>query len=132
MNRELFKKIHDVISVNPESFDMTAWEEGDGTLCGTSRCIAGWAVSIAADAPIYNPVKGADQHFYSPPVVDLVERMGLDPDDASIPLIAERLLGLTERQANLAFYRFDNERMAQFVKAAADGDTDRCTELLEP
>lgn len=130
MNRELFQKIHDVISVDPESFEMTSWET-DGTLCGTTRCIAGWAVSIAADGPVFNPdYEAPNARVYSGEVYALAESMGIGTAGLSVPCLAERLLGLSEHQANAVFFNFDNARMAEYVEAAANGDTDRCARLL--
>ncbi len=39
-NRELFQKIHDQITGHPETHNQDSWE----SLCGTTRCVAGWAV----------------------------------------------------------------------------------------
>lgn len=44
MNRELFEKVKAKILAVPDQFDMGDWEdEGE---CGTTRCIAGWALAI--------------------------------------------------------------------------------------
>ena len=74
-NTELFKKIRDQIKRDPQSFDMKNWgfspaeaaeEEGDwdhdyydvntrqvetipASECGTTRCVAGWAVHFEAE-----------------------------------------------------------------------------------
>lgn len=131
MNRELFQKIHDVISVSPEKLEMTFWEDSEA-LCGTTRCIAGWAVSIAAESPIYNPrfVPGLSEPMYTPEVNRLFEQFGLD-GYATVPDVARVLLGLDDETAARVFYRFDNELMAEYVKAAAEGDEVRCNEILE-
>jgi hypothetical protein len=45
------KRVLAQIENEPGSFDMDSWEEGlydeDGKQCGTTRCIAGWAVYFA-------------------------------------------------------------------------------------
>jgi hypothetical protein len=55
-NRELFKKIYDQITTHPEHHWQDVWEaevsefdsrrSGD-PLCGTARCVAGWALHLS-------------------------------------------------------------------------------------
>lgn len=46
INTELFQKIYDQISQHPETHDQATFEYRDIS-CGTTRCVAGWAVAIA-------------------------------------------------------------------------------------
>lgn len=64
MNIELMEKVRDTIArTDPKHFDMTSWVdqigdkwlEDDGTHiaeCGTSMCIAGWAIHLDNDEPL--------------------------------------------------------------------------------
>jgi hypothetical protein len=51
MNKKLFERIAAVIEQAPEDFDMSSWEgrrrNEDGEICGTTHCIAGWAIVLS-------------------------------------------------------------------------------------
>lgn len=47
MKIELLEKIKDRITVEPHRFDMGLYFSDDSNLCGTTACIAGWAIILA-------------------------------------------------------------------------------------
>jgi len=47
MNPEMLDKLTKVIAKNPDRFDMAEWQAG----CGTTCCIAGWALVFAGYKP---------------------------------------------------------------------------------
>jgi hypothetical protein len=44
VNGELGRKIRDHVTTYPKQLNMTAWGEVNDDYCGTSACIAGWAL----------------------------------------------------------------------------------------
>lgn len=52
MNVELFRRIEAIVRTSPNLLDMLHWE-GQPNPCGTTRCIAGWAVALTVDGPVY-------------------------------------------------------------------------------
>jgi hypothetical protein len=94
LDTELFRKIHAQITARPEthSQDSFEWDDNEGeersdgvTLCGTTRCVAGWAL-----------------HFYAPEqsIYDTARELGEPLDLAEV---AKELLGLTYGQAEELF-----------------------------
>jgi hypothetical protein len=53
LNTELFKKIHEVVSANPQRHDQATWEGQSVGDCGTTRCVAGWAVHLATGQKVF-------------------------------------------------------------------------------
>lgn len=83
VNVELFRKIRDRIAQYPESFDMNNWEAvGEGTGCGTTRCVAGWALFY---------------HHGETPLHEIVPRVSYSVDAAEV-------LGIDARTADGLFY----------------------------
>ena len=120
MNTELFKKIHDVIRVEPDKLDMHTWENPSSD-CGTTRCIAGHAIAETTGFPVFD-------YFgrFSPETVDLADSLGVD---VHVPSIADALLGL-DGDGGLVFYLRDHEA-AKFVRLAALGLDDQALEYLD-
>lgn len=83
INVEAFKVIRDVAINDPDSFDMSIWEgmfetwddDDEPTHCGTTRCIAGWALYNAGQ-PIYNDA-GYDHQIPA----RAAKVLGITPDD---------------------------------------------------
>jgi len=125
MNTELFAKIHEVITVEPRLFDMTTWE--DTNACGTTRCIAGWAVHLNTNQPLYTQF--GDLHES---VAELSESLGIEVIggyNSDFQNIARELLGLDAWTAARVFYISDT-RAKQFVELAANGYEDEALSLL--
>lgn len=125
-NRELFQKIHDVISVQPESFEMDSWEDRDAD-CGTTRCVAGWAISLTTQTDLG---EGSRSH---PAVLALAERHGIYLPRVSAPYsaLARKLLGLSPDEAGYLFYT-DEETAAEIVKLMAGGQFEQASALMAP
>lgn len=105
MNVQLFKKIHDQITLQPETHDQWSWEAFDYDSCETTRCVAGWAVHFAA---LDEGVSVADgtwnfRHQYA-------QRHGLHSPHT--PDVARHLLGLSVDGAERLFYADDEEARA--------------------
>lgn len=111
MNTELFRKINDIIQPRPGKLFMGNWEEGTG--CGTTRCVAGWAIYLETGAPLYDLHSGE----LSPETRALAERLNVADD---IEIIGGALLGLDVDQRQL-FY-VDNDEALMAVAEAAAGD----------
>lgn len=132
-NTELFAKVRDAINAESAGvgFDMSTWEGLSASAvpeaaCATTRCVAGWAISLTLDAPLHS---GRDQYGYkviSTPVVDLMRELELDADDFAGA--AAELLGLNDEEGELFYASEDVAR--RFVEAAADGNDDVAREIL--
>ena len=66
LNIPLFQKIHAQITRDPGSHDQGSWEAvGE---CGTTRCIAGWALHFEAHGDVYKRNahgRGSPARFHS-------------------------------------------------------------------
>lgn len=113
MNIELFRKIDEVIQNTPEKHYQGTWETI--TACGTTRCIAGWAVALTTNAPLFNR--------YGNPTYETLRisrEFGLS-DGSNIGAIGRRLLDLTPQQAGRLFLT-DDETARDAVRCFAAGD----------
>lgn len=129
VNRELFQKIHDVISVRPAEHDQTDWE-WDGGSCGTTRCVAGWAVHLTTGEPLY---AGGVGITLRPETVDLALGHGVDGEadvNKLIPVTAQRLLGLDDDLAQRLFFYVSNEAARKVVRAFAEGRDHEAASIL--
>lgn len=122
MNTELFRKIDDRISAEPDGFDMYSWEN-QNAVCGTTRCAAGWAIYLTTGKPLFSP-----DHTLHDSVNELAERLGLDSRRDSISDIADRLLGLNGEGRH--FFHTDDETGAEFIALAAEGREAEALALL--
>lgn len=137
MNRELFKKIDDRITLTPARLDMESWETqpADRTECGTTRCIAGWAIYETTGQPLYvTDERGAIRQH--PSLVALAERLGTviwgkgtDVQEVNIPALAMKLLDLPRAHRHL-FYTDDDIAVA-YVKAVVEGRNIDAERLLD-
>ncbi len=128
MNQELFKKIDGIITPAPELLHMDSWEEDN--VCGTTRCITGWAIYLTTGAPLY----GRDGH-QSGATLALARRLGVEVKEAiagreyvEIDELGAAVLELAPAE-KAAFY-VDNDRGARFVELAAAGDEEGARSLL--
>lgn len=137
MNRELFKKIDDIITPDPAKLDMGSWEEwADDPECSTTRCIGGWAVTLTTGKPLYVRTE-AGLYRQHPSVIELARRLGTTVwglaegsyEEANIPKLAARLLDIPSSHRTL-FYSED-EVGAAYVKAVAEGRDADAGRLLD-
>ena len=120
MNIELFKKVKAQFDAEEASLHMANWEAQGDPVCGTTRCLAGWGISLTTNAPLYTwrETGGWSQIVdLSPETVALADQRGLNHD---IPQIAGHLLGLTAHEENV-FY-MDEGTVFEFIDLVASGD----------
>lgn len=126
MNTELFKKVHKSITLEEGlKFNMGSWEsftpEGqEPSECGTTRCVAGWAVYETIGVPLFNG-KGS----WSDEYLNLEMHYGAH----SIVNVACKLLDIDLEVGNQLFYA-DEDVAEQFVKFAAEGDEEMAMYVL--
>lgn len=113
-NIELLTKIRDLVKLAPQKLDMDYWsaipfdvvELDDGSQarvsCGTTQCIAGWAVQLQGYQFLVGPGNSDDGVYYPESCLAEDGRV-VDIFDA-----ARQLLGLTECEADLLFINVEN------------------------
>ncbi|BCP41489.1 hypothetical protein MINTMi27_15820 [Mycobacterium intracellulare] len=130
-NIELLTKVRDLIEADQKLLDMSLWaripfdsvDTSEGPIkveCGTTGCIAGWAVQQAGDKLF---VQSEDRHldydtgeaFYS--VSHSVAKNGRVCD---IEVRARKLLGLTRDEADYLFF-VENNQVVDLLSALIDG-----------
>lgn len=131
MNTELFKKIHDIIQTDPEGFDMWTWEglkDYEHPACGTTRCVAGWAVHFASgEGGLY--IVG-ERVEWTPGVLALAERLGVDfAGRRPVADLGLKVLGLERGDRKL--FHTDEKTAAEFVRLAAQGDDEAARAVLD-
>lgn len=124
-NIELFKQINEIISTQPDRHDQGTWES-QSSACGTTRCVAGWAVHLTVKADLFT----LDDDGYattSPEVRALAaqQNRGGISKSRSIPRIARELLGLTADEATVLFFYADEEEAREVVGMIAAGQVGR-------
>jgi len=124
VNRELFKKINDVIGgphgLYLDKFNMTIWEGVES--CGTTRCVAGWAINLTTGEPLFN-----GRGKFSGATERLAESMGLAGVD--LEEMGARLLDLG--MADRTIFYSDEWTAAEFVRLAAEGDEEGARRVNE-
>lgn len=119
INTEMFQKVYDQITQHPETHYQGTWENGyggyDDDECGTTRCVAGWAVAFA---------KGWENE-------SILGRCGLGvmlPDGSGrhmspVGAVAADILGLDLTEAYELFYDTNNaEAVEACLRYANKGD----------
>lgn len=124
-NRELFQKIHMVIEVQPDALAMDSWEDREAD-CGTTRCVAGWAVSLTTRTDL------TEGWRFHPAVLALAGEHGI-PCEIGVPYpkLARKLLGLSRDEAATLFYT-DEELAAEIVRLVAEGQFEQASALMVP
>ncbi|HKZ21197.1 MAG TPA: hypothetical protein VJQ57_13940 [Acidimicrobiia bacterium] len=123
INTERFRKIQEQIEREPESLDMVSWEDHRPPFrtCGTTRCVAGWAVFNETGQPLFT-----EQHDLSGPTLLLAAQLGIPEGfhrvGSVVSAIAEKLLGLDEEDAETLFHSVPNGVAVKIVAAFARGD----------
>lgn len=103
LNIDLFRKVHEQITAFPQTHDQSTYmfvDESDRTVCGTTHCIAGWAVVLDAGVArvenkdhYYELVEAANEKFSA------YDQFG----DVSSWAAGRALLGLSEDEAAVLF-----------------------------
>lgn len=131
LNKQLAQKVLDQIETDPESFDMDTWEtvgvEGiprsnpyfdpatgrhrSTEYCGTTRCIAGWAIYFAAQE------RGIDTNRPLWNVhADLAVEVGLEPRISDYANFGALLLGLGGTELFFDSDRDGYKRLKRLIK----------------
>lgn len=87
-NEELFRQVAEAIETKPELYNQGGWYYMDDDDCGTTCCIAGWAVAISQFNG--NTLQAATKYYNS--------------DDFNISVEAREALGLTAAEARDLFH----------------------------
>lgn len=81
MNTKLLLKVKAAILAEPLKFDMAAWFAPEKkSPCGTTACIAGWAISLDRKWKRLKPGLSQMRHFYFRPEKLAGEAIGIDFD----------------------------------------------------
>lgn len=102
--KELAQKILDQITEHPETHDQDTWENVFGE-CGTTYCIAGWAVA-------FNARSTEDRSTYQARIL-LADELGLT---AHWSTLGQELLGLDDQEAEDLFYSGTEEAPAMLAE----------------
>lgn len=127
-NIELLTRVRDYIAVNPQSLDMDIWatlkdvvEFKDGQAkvsCGTTACIAGWAVQLAGDKLL---VEEPCYPFNEGTVFDIDQCVAKNGRVTHIDDRAQKLLGLTGIEADILF-TCDNDEAIEYLDKLIAGE----------
>lgn len=121
-NKSLFREIENAIMKDEDSLDMSTW--GTKTECGTTLCVAGWAVVLSC--PPENLVWTRFQDRDGTPSETQLDGVYI-PDaygvlmHKSIGNAAKTLLGLDSEEGSELF-TVSNENAIAKVKAYANGE----------
>lgn len=114
MNRELMIRVRDQITQHPETHDQAHWGRR-GPSCGTTRCIAGWAVHFG--------LPESDQNWEDELLGGGAQLESAFDVERDIELVAADLLGISYNQADKLFFEWDNvEALAlldEYIEAAS-------------
>lgn len=138
-NTELFGKIHKAITAEDDAtvgFAMHSWESVEWrprgeAMCATTRCVAGWAISLHTGAPLFGGRDEYGRKLVSGSVKELARSLGAERslvDSNDFAMIGAALLGLTDQERAL-FYASE-EDAAEVVKLIAEGKHDAARERL--
>ena len=132
INTELFQKIHELITTEPESFNMDAWEDRWAHYateqCHTTRCVAGWAIYETTGKHLFE----ADGSTLHESVIDLAGSYGINPSQESgkiIAVAAAKVLGLEIEDEDVLFH-MDADVAHDVVEAFSLGQNDLAFDLL--
>lgn len=133
INTDMFKRIQDIIISSPEKHDQHYFEAGNG--CGTTRCVAGWAIHLwGLDNGITGTLGDVREEYIDSVGVDaIVESQNIEVSDHSSIVVRDwidaehigaRILGLDGDQGYSLFFNLDNDDALRMVKEYAQGSTD--------
>lgn len=103
------QQVLEQITVHPETHDQGSWEYPVD--CGTSRCVAGWAIHF--DAPAARDIWEAKS--------EAAHRLGLNGYIATYSQVGAKLLGLGEYEADELFHGADDEEAVDLLRQYAAG-----------
>lgn len=122
INTAMFRRIHDQITAHPETHDQGVFEAS----CGTTRCIAGWAIYFAA----VDRADGSDEYGMAAKIDKYWRAKGGDwPTYEITERTAADILGMPFDAAYTLFYCMEDELAVEYVAELATGSIP--TDLLE-
>ena len=114
-NHALADEIIGIITANPEQHDQNVWINE----CGTTRCIAGWAVTLTSNDLVYSEAECACG-------CEIAYCTGWHHENSNsdVDFMAEGMdaLGLTLDQARKLFLSVNNEDAVSILKDIANGE----------
>jgi hypothetical protein len=120
-NLPLLRKALSQIRI-PGAWDQTSWMRTTRSECGTTGCIAGWAVALIDRYDLlFNRVNDSDELF-----VEMVQDRETGEEEY-VEVVAARELGLTDREAEVLF---DGGNTYSFVVKVAEMIAERGGEKL--
>lgn len=137
-NVELLTKVRDLVKAEPTKLNMGLWaavsvdeiklKNGFGKVsCGTTACIAGWAVQLAGDKLVaydYEVPEPGDSDFGETTVIDVEYCVARNGRINLIDDRAQRLLGLTLSETQVLFTCGDGEAVNLLNVLIAGGSID--------
>lgn len=136
INQKMFGEIHQLLTEFPELHRQSAWETDPAHTgrCGTTRCVAGWAVWLGAkEAGLLD----RKRQFTDDTVRErLADHLGVEQSDfeedwylgdytrTDYPVLGAKLLGLVGGQAHSLFHDHDDARVAERVRSFAETGAD--------
>lgn len=121
INTDMFRRIHEQITAHPETHYQGTFEAD----CGTTRCVAGWAVHFwgvdknldsSLDIGALSEVYVSTQDIGFKPESEVIE-LGWEALEA----VAADILGLDNCDANRLFYTMNDEEAVRFVESFKAG-----------
>lgn len=143
VNREMFAEIHKLITEFPELHDQHTWSAHpeDTGKCGTTRCVAGWAVWLGAkEAGLLSRKREMTDAWVR---MHLADRLGVQTADyednwyyngytrTEYPVLGGKLLGLEGDQASSLFHDMNADRVVARVRSYAETGEDLSEEQLD-
>lgn len=133
-NQEMFQRVHAMLTEFPMLHRQKFWEEDDTALngsCGTTRCVAGWAVWLKAlDMGLVSRKREAVRNDL---LLDVADHVGADTEDEYGDRIDRddlykdvggALLGLDAVDAEHLFMDMVDGRVTRRVKSYAETGED--------
>lgn len=102
VNEALLRDVVAHIEADPASWDQEAYVSSPAPECGTTYCVAGWALKLSGRLrePLFDPDGALNYDGIIDPADDDGQEYGLGPFFHT----AKEVLGLTSRQADLIFH----------------------------
>lgn len=134
VNKSLFREIHDAITAAPDEFDMATWGvqriTQSGDVCGTSMCVAGWAVALTV--PVERQIWNRDE-FNNHRYLDFVRVEDTESPGhfykENVENYAREVLGLDWEEATKLFHEINDDVATEMVAEYAElGDYTHASE----
>lgn len=119
-NQDMFIKIDRILTEFPNLHKQDHWESGPNDVrCGTTRCVAGWAVFLKAQE--LGLTSNKNDRLGVAIRERVAEAMGLPRHDSEWVDLGTEILGLDEDQAEDLFHNYSDADARQMVREYAAG-----------